>query len=123
MYHAIVTRIVHPLPSNGWKPGDGTMMARIEGRFQARMKGTRAIGWLGDADQPSPTLWPKGYGVAFNPTELVGPDGATVAREDDVITSAGGMRGGHLHVQGGVSLCRDVRHAGRHAIPPDDVER
>jgi hypothetical protein len=63
-------------------------MAHIHGAFHAEMTPDGARAWLGD--ERKPTRWPEGCGVRFDPTELIGPDGAVVAREGDAIAFAGG---------------------------------
>lgn len=78
-----------PLPSNGYRRGDRSMMASIRGEFHAEKVGGRAEAWLGKDRRP--TLWPADYFVRFgSPNELLGPTGDVVGQEGDVLTWAGG---------------------------------
>ncbi len=74
------------LPSNGWKPGTGSMLSRGGGEFHAVLTPTGACAWLGSG----PTTWPAGYRVRFNPTVLINPSGRVIAREGDLLEVGGG---------------------------------
>jgi hypothetical protein len=83
------TAVTYALPSNGWKPGDGTRDAAFFGPFHAALIDGHACAWLGNIQEPA--LWPAGWRVRFNPTELIDPDGHVFAREGDLLHAAGGM--------------------------------
>jgi hypothetical protein len=54
------------------------------GPFHAQMTSTGACAWLGGSTPSSVSasfLWPPGYRVRFNPTELLDAHGHVVARE------------------------------------------
>lgn len=78
-----------PLPSNGWRPGDGTRQATFFGPFNAALVNGHACAWLGNIQEP--TLWPAGWRIRFNPTELIDPDGHVFATEGDLLHAGGGM--------------------------------
>jgi len=86
-----MTRPEFPLPSNGWKPGDRSMMAMIWGEFHATLTDEGARAWLG-SNSDLLYLWPLGFRVRFNPTELIGPEGRVLATEGDLLSFAGGSR-------------------------------
>ena len=67
------------------------MMAKIWGEFHATLTDDGAQAWLGDSSGLL-YLWPLGFRVRFNPTELIGPEGQVLATEGDVLTFAGGSR-------------------------------
>jgi hypothetical protein len=77
------------LPSDGWKPGMAMMLVGFRGPFHASMRGGVACAWIGSEDLPD--LWPAGFRVHFHPTELIDPQGHVVAREGQVVSSAGGV--------------------------------
>ena len=76
------------LPSNGWKPGDGTRQARIAGPFHAALTSRGACAWIGEQ---VPSQWPEGWSVRFGPIELIDPNGHVFAREGDLLVAAGGL--------------------------------
>ena len=80
----------HPLPSNGWIPGDRIFMNSVSGAFHAALTGQGPRAWLGDRFRL--TLWPDGMRVRFNPTELLGRDGDVLASEGDYVRFPGGER-------------------------------
>lgn len=83
------TAETYPLPSDGWKTGDGSLLAGLFGPLHAEMAVGGACAWLGPHRQA--VLWPAGYRVRFNPTELVGPDGQVLAKAGEVLHFAGGV--------------------------------
>jgi hypothetical protein len=78
------------LPSDGWKPGDAAELALTRGSFHAAMTPSGPCAWLGS--NPRPFMWPAGYGVRFNPTELVDGQGRVVASDGQTVTFGGGGR-------------------------------
>jgi hypothetical protein len=86
----------YALPSNGWKPGDGTMDEAFFGPFHATLIDGQACAWLGNTQ--GPYLWPAGWRVRFNPTELIDPNGRVFATEGDLLHAGGG----HLVIPPGV---------------------
>lgn len=83
------TAKTYPLPSDGWKTGDGSLLAAFFGPFDAELTVAGACAWLGSHQKP--VLWPAEYRVRFNPTELVGPDGQVLAKAGEVLHFAGGV--------------------------------
>ena len=81
---------VYPLPSDGWKPGQPEGHVIFTGNFDAVLTSQGACAWIG----PPRTLmyWPAGYGVRFNPTELIGPHGEVMATKGEYV----GFRGARL---------------------------
>lgn len=77
-----------PLPSDGWKPGDPSLLALTGGVFQAQMTTRGACAWLGTTR--TSFLWPAGYTVRFHPTELIDPRGHVVAHEGQRLYAGGG---------------------------------
>lgn len=77
-----------PLPSDGWKAGDSSKGAAYFGQFHAEMTVNGACAWLGP--QQHATLWPAGYRVRFNPTELIGPNGDIIAKAGQQLQFGGG---------------------------------
>jgi hypothetical protein len=65
------------------------MLAGFRGPFHASMRGGVACAWIGSEGLPD--LWPAGYRVRFHPTELIDPHGRVVARQGQVVSSAGGI--------------------------------
>jgi hypothetical protein len=90
-----------PLPSNGYRPGGRTMLARIRGEFHAeKLPDGQVEAWLGEKRRP--TLWPEGYFVRFGlRAELIGPNGKVVGREGDMLSWAGGHRSTGVWLQAG----------------------
>jgi hypothetical protein len=89
-----------PLPSNGYRKGDPSMLAKMSGEFHAVKLGGRAEAWLGEDRRP--TLWPAGYFVRFGPpVELIAPSGDVVGQEGDVLPWAGGVRNSVVWLQVG----------------------
>lgn len=78
----------YPLPSDGWKPGDPSLDALTGGPFHAARRDGQYCAWLGTNFRPM--LWPAGYRVRLNPTELIAPDGSVVAREGEQVSAGGG---------------------------------
>jgi hypothetical protein len=59
------------------------------GNFEASLTKQGACAWLGPAKYV--TVWPAGYRVRFNPTELIEPDGQVAAKAGQYV----GFNGGH----------------------------
>jgi len=72
---AAVRTTAHPvsLPSDGWRPGDPGLLALTTGPFHAVLTAEGACAWLGSIQ--TPYLWPAGYKVRFDPTELINAQG------------------------------------------------
>jgi hypothetical protein len=83
------TTVTYALPSNGWTPGAATMDAAFRGSFHAALVDGHACAWLGDTRAPS--LWPAGWRVRFNPTQLIEPNGHVFASEGDTLLASGGQ--------------------------------
>jgi hypothetical protein len=84
---------VYPLPSNGWRVGDGTRLGRNGGPLHMKVENGRARAWLGRTGE-SLVLWPEGWGVRIGgaaTAELIAPDGSVFAREGDLMQGAGGI--------------------------------
>jgi hypothetical protein len=81
----------YQLPSDGWKPGDGSVLAGIFGRFHATLTPYGACAWMATPNQGTVYLWPEGYRVRFHPTELIGPNGKVVARQGQEVNAGGGF--------------------------------
>lgn len=79
-----------PLPSDGWKPGDGAELALTGGSFHAVLKRAGACAWLGSGDMSY--FWPAGYTVRFHPTVLLDGQGHVVAKEGEHLKFGGGER-------------------------------
>jgi hypothetical protein len=77
-----------PLPSSGWRPGQPSTLALVGGIFTAALRDGQACAWIGDRQQSY--LWPAGYSVRFNPTELVDAEGQVVASEGQYVSASGG---------------------------------
>ena len=77
-----------PQPGNGWRLGDPALTALSGGAFHATLTAEGACAWRGTGDVPY--LWPEGYRVRFNPTELINPQGQVVAHEGDRLKVGGG---------------------------------
>jgi hypothetical protein len=82
------TTVTYALPSNGWTPGAATMDAAFRGPFHAALVDGHACAWLGNTQKPA--LWPAGWRVRFNPTELIEPSGHVFASEGDTLLASGG---------------------------------
>lgn len=80
----------YPLPSDGWQPGQPEAGVTWTGNFEASLTKQGACAWLGPAKYI--TVWPAGYRVRFNPTELIAPDGQVAAEGGQYV----GFEGGHL---------------------------
>jgi hypothetical protein len=81
----------HALWSDGWQPGDPSLLALTTGRFHAALVDGHACAWL---DQMRPMKWPKGWTVSFEPNAVVrDADGQIVAHEGDQVTFGGGLSG------------------------------
>jgi len=79
----------YPLPSDGWRPGQGVLLAGSGWHFQATLSPSGACTSNDSVDY----LWPSGYRVRFHPTELLDPKGRVVARQGQFMTVAGGIVG------------------------------
>ncbi len=79
----------YPLPSDGWKPGQGAMEALSSGPFQATLTKSGPC----TSDGSTGYLWPAGYKVRFHPTVLLDPKGRVVAHQGQYITVGGGIVG------------------------------
>jgi hypothetical protein len=77
----------YTLPSDGWKPGQPSMLALLSGHFEARLTPAGACAGLGTTT----AIWPAGYKVRFHPTELLDPKGAVVADQGQRLSAAGGI--------------------------------
>ncbi len=64
------------------------MQAAFRGPFYAVLVGGHACAWLGNTQKPA--LWPAGWRVRFNPTELIDPNGHVFASEGDLLHASGG---------------------------------
>jgi len=62
------------------------MLALIDGPLRVTVTSSGACAWIG----VSPALFPAGYRVRLNPTEVLDPSGKVVATQGEVISSAGG---------------------------------
>jgi hypothetical protein len=112
------------LPSNKWRPGDGVLDVLYTGPFHATRRDGQVCAWIGD-EGPVAELWPAGWQVRFNPTELIAPDGTVFAHEGDVINAGGG---GNTDLGSFPKACRaglsfgnslvDIQH-GPGGPPPD----
>jgi hypothetical protein len=77
-----------PLPTYAAVPQGPQLEPFMIGTFRAEMTPRGACAWLWG---PKPSsyklsfLWPSGYRVRFNPTELLAPGGRVVAREGKVL--------------------------------------
>jgi hypothetical protein len=80
----------YQLPTDGWKPGDGRLLAAFFGRFHATLTPSGACAWMYTPNRGIVYLWPAGYRVRFDPTELLSPSGKVVAREGQEVNAAGG---------------------------------
>lgn len=86
--------VLFDLPSNGWKPGQLSMLSITMGTFHAVHTTSGACAWLGNerpGDKHNAFLWPSGYRVRFSPTVLVDAHGHVVAREGQRIEVGGGF--------------------------------
>lgn len=94
-HHQVTPSRTYSLPSSGWKPGDPRMLAAGTGVFQAALSKSGACAWLETpaSNQPRKVsfLWPAGYAVRFNPTELIDANGHVVAHGGDHISVGGGF--------------------------------
>ncbi len=81
--------VTYALPSNGWTPGAATMQAAFRGPFHAVLVDGHACAWLGNTQKPA--LWPAGWRVRFNPTQLIDPAGHVFAGEGDTLLASGGQ--------------------------------
>ena len=79
----------YPLPSDGWKPGQGAMEAISAAPFHATLTRSGAC----TSDRSVSYLWPAGYRVRFHPTVLLDPAGKVVARQGQYVTVGGGFVG------------------------------
>ena len=88
-------RHLYPLPSSGWKPGDPGFLVGSIGMFRAALSKSGACAWLQNpgSNQSGQVayLWPAGYGVRFNPTELINGEGRVVAHAGERISVGGGF--------------------------------
>jgi hypothetical protein len=80
---------VFPLLSDGWTPGDPIHKVILTGTFEADLTSKGACAWLGPSKRYL-VLWPSGYGVRFNPTELIGPNGQVLAKGGQYVGFEGG---------------------------------
>ena len=77
----------YPLPSDGWKPGQGGMEAISSAPFHATLTRSGTC----TSDGSISYLWPAGYRVRFHPTVLLDPTGRVVARQGQYVTAGGGF--------------------------------
>jgi hypothetical protein len=81
----------HALWSDGWQPGDLSLLALATGRFHAALVDGQACAWLG---QMRPMKWPMGWTVSFEPDAVLrDADGQIVAHEGDQVSFGGGLSG------------------------------
>ena len=73
----------------GWRPGEASLTALTAGAFHAILTPRGACAWLGP--QRRAFVWPVGYRVRFNPTELLDPHGKVIAREGQMLGTGGGL--------------------------------
>jgi hypothetical protein len=79
----------YALASDGWRPGDGVMLAAGAGVFHAGRVDGRVCAWVGGS--PGDVLWPAGYRVRLAPSvELISPGGSVVATAGESIGFEGG---------------------------------
>jgi hypothetical protein len=90
----------YQLPTDGWKPGDGAMTAAFFGQFHATLTTSGACAWMTTPNRGAVYLWPAGYRVRFDPTELLSPEGKVVARQGQEVNAGGGV----ISKQGAASL-------------------
>jgi hypothetical protein len=76
------------LPTDGWRPGEPSLLALNSGAFYGySVKGVACAGF-----GPRAALyWPAGYRLRLNPTELVDQSGRVVARQGQKIYVGGGI--------------------------------
>jgi hypothetical protein len=79
----------YAVPSDGWKPGQGGMLAISSAPFHATLTRSGTC----TSDRSINYLWPAGYRVRFHPTVLLGPTGKVVAHQGQYITVGGGFVG------------------------------
>jgi hypothetical protein len=79
----------YSLPSDGWKAGRPAMLALARGTFHAVLTTAGACAWLGSGGMTF--VWPAGYHVRFNPTELIDAVGHVVAHQNDQVSFGGGV--------------------------------
>ena len=77
------------LPSDGWKPGQGAMLAISSAPFHATLTHSGTC----TSDGLMGYLWPAGYRVRFHPTVLLDPTGKVVAHQGQYVTVGGGIVG------------------------------
>jgi hypothetical protein len=86
---------VYLLPSDGWRPGGNSFLALATGIVDARLTNSGACAWLespgSNGQSRTSFLWPAGYGVRFNPTELTDGRGHVVARAGKLLSVGGGL--------------------------------
>ena len=80
----------HQLPTDGWKPGDARVLAGFIGQFHATLTPFGACAWMSTPNRGAVYLWPAGYRVRFDPTELLSPSGKVVAREGQEVNAGCG---------------------------------
>lgn len=79
---------LYGLPTDGWQTGDAGLNALTSGAFHADRRGDLGCAWIGS--DRSPFLWPQGYHLRFDPTELLASNGDVVAREGERVQAGGG---------------------------------
>jgi hypothetical protein len=78
-----------PITTSGWRPGDPSRTGLITGQLHADENGCP---YLGQKEQRQWIVWPAGYSAriaAGGAVELIGPDGAVLAREGDYVEAGG----------------------------------
>src|SRR3954469_21068275 len=55
------SRPTHALPDDGWRAGDGVLLAGPRGAFHATLILQGACAWMGDPSVPFSYSWPTGY--------------------------------------------------------------
>ena len=84
-----LTHAYQPPPTDGWKPGDSHTLAGFFGRFHATLTSSGACASMGI--HPGVVyLWPAGYRVRFDPTELLSPSGKVIAHQGQEVNAGGG---------------------------------
>jgi hypothetical protein len=65
-------------------------MMAFFGRFHATLTPSGACAWMHTPNRGIVYLWPAGYRVRFEPTELLSPSGKVVARQGQEVHAGGG---------------------------------
>jgi hypothetical protein len=79
----------YSLPSDGWTTNRVTSTSLFGGTFHAGLTKSGAGAWIG----PNAMLWPAGYHVRFNPTQLIDSRGRIVAKQGQRVSAGGELVG------------------------------